>query len=325
MAEPTYETIFPLLEDVRVQRRTASARFVCRQTGDSVQARFTLPESTGSLVAQRVGRTVGRSLMWSLRSSIYGIVRGIFGHGMLARITADLVGSAVTEVQRRQGPGGQDGLDEDETQAALVEAFKTVQGRFVWVPAQGRWVSTRAAEALMPPFQRQLAQHPVSHPYDRQVLARMLVELARADGQLASQEQDLLTELIEGGVEDLAERPPLTGAELGTTSSGDTRVSLLLTAWTLALVDEEMDERERTLLMGWADGLDLRPAQVVWVRNTAQHHVLEEALERMHTWGGHDSYAREQLYDLAQRLGMSRPEAEKAEAAFQRRKAEQGG
>ena len=47
-----------------------------------------------------------------------------------------------------------------------------------------------------------------------------------------------------------------------------------------------------------------------------------EALERMHTWGGHDSYARGQLYALAERLGMSRREAEEAEAAFQRRNAE---
>ena len=322
MAEPTYETIFPLLEDVRVQRRTVSARFVCRQTGDATPARFTLPESTGSMVASRVGRTVGRSLMWSLRSSIYGLVRGIFGHGMLARIAADLAGSAVSEVQRQQGPRGSQDLDDDETQAALVEAFRTVQGRFVWVPAQAQWVSTRAAESLMPPFQRQLSQHPVSHPYDRQVLARMLVELARADGTVAAAEQDLLTELIEGGIEDLAQRPPLTAAELRTTSGGDTRVSLLLTAWTLALVDEQMDAQERALLMAWSDGLDLRPAQVVWVRNTAQQHVLEEALERMHPWGGHDSYAREQLYTLAERLGMTRPEAEKAEAAFQRRRAE---
>lgn len=325
MAEPTYETIFPLLEDVRVHRRTASARFVCRQTGDSVQARFTLPESTGSLVASRVGRTVGRSLLWTLRSSIYSLVRSIFGHGLLARIAADLAGSAVHEVQRHRGPQGPRDLDEDETEAALVEAFRTVKGRFVWVPGKGQWVATRAAEALMPPFQRQLTRHPVSHPYDRQVLARMLVELARSDGDVAAAEQDLLTDLIEGGVEELAARPPLTAAELRTTSAGDARVSLLLTAWTLALVDEQMATPERSLLMAWADGMDLRPAQVVWVRNTAQQHVLDEALERMHTWGGHDSYAREQLYALAERLGMTRAEAEKAEAAFQRRHAEGGG
>jgi len=241
---------------------------------------------------------------------------------MIARIAADLTQSAVSEVQRSHGQRGPQDLDEDETQAALVEAFRTVQGRFVWVPAKGQWVSARAAEALMPAFQRQLTRHPVAHPYDRQVLARMLVELARTDGEVAASEQDLLTDLIEGGMEALAKRPPLTAAELRTTSGGDTRVSLLLTAWTLALVDEDMANAERALLMTWADGLDLRPAQVVWVRNTSQQHVLEEALERMHTWGGHDSYARGQLYALAERLGMTRPEAEEAEAAFQRRSAE---
>jgi len=321
MAEPTYETIFPLLRDVRVHRRTVSARFVCGQTGDIVEAGFTLPESTGSKVA----RTMSRSLLWSLRSSIYGIVRGIFGHGVVARMVADLAGSAVTGVQRRQGPQVQAELDDDETKEALVEAFRCIQGRFAWVPGRGQWVSARAAQALLPPFQRQLNEHPVQHPYDREVLARMLVELARADGQLAASEQDLLTELVEGGIEELTQRPPLTEAELRTTTSGDPRVSLLLTAWTLALVDEEMDDRERTLLMAWAEGLDLRPAQVVWVRNTAQDHVLQSALERMHTWGGHDGYARGQLYALAERLGMGRAQAEQAEATFQRRLAESCG
>ena len=321
MAQPTYETIFPLLRDVRVHRRTVSVRFVCGQTGDSVEARFTLPESTGSKIA----RTMSRSLLWSLRSSIYGIVRGIFGHGVVARMAADLAGSAMTGVQQQHGQHGTADLDEGETRAALVEAFRCVQGRFAWVPSQGQWVSARAAQALLPPFQQQLNEHPVHHPYDRQVLARMLVELARADGQLATAEQDLLTELVEGGIEELTQRPPLTEAELRTTTSGDPRVTLLLTAWTLALVDEEMDDRERTLLMAWAEGLDLRPAQVVWVRNTAQDHVLQSALERMHSWGGHDGYAREQLYALASRLGMGRAQAEQAEATFQRRLAESRG
>ena len=319
MAEPTYESIFPLLEDVRLERRTASARFVCRQTGDTVMARFTLPESTGA----RIARSMGKSLLWSLRSSIYGIIRGVLGHGAMGRMAADLAGSAVTEMQRRQGQADAHTLDDGEARLALVEAFRTVQGRFVWVPAQRQWVSVRAAEALVPPFQQQLNRHPVSHPYDRQVLARMLVELAQSDGRVAGPEQDLLTEIVEGGVRELGRRPPLTRAEMGKTSPGDTRTTLLLTAWTLALVDEEMDARERDLLLAWADGLDLRPAQVVWVRSTAQDHVLRSALERMHTWGGHDAYAREQLHALARRLGMTAAQADEAEADFQRRHAEQ--
>ncbi len=323
MSEPTYETVAPLVDDVQTHRRTVTVRFTCRRSGESVQARATVPEGVGSAAMSRVGQSVKRSLMWSLRSSIASLVRGVFGHGIVGRTASDLVYAATNEATRVSHQRA-DSLSQDEVQAGIVAAFASVRGRFVWDAERGEWVSASAAAELMSAFQRQLAQHPATHPYDRQVLARMLVEVARADGRVAAEEQTWLTELIgpdQGSLAQLAQRPPLTAAELSQTSHDDVRVSLLTTAWALALVDERFDPGERSLLERWGQGLGLRPAQVAKARDAAAGHLLDEALERMHAWGGHDAHARQELYALAARMGISRQAAEQAEAAFQRRRA----
>ena len=204
----------------------------------------------------------------------------------------------------------------------VVGAFLTVQGLFAWEPEGGRWVAASCMAERLPPLQQHLHSHPVTHPYDLEVLARMLWEVARADGSVSQQERDLLTEYTEQAVAHLAARPSLTAAELRETSEGETRLSLLLIAWVIALVDESESNDERSMLFGWSQSLGLGPAQVMWVRSTAQQHVLMESIEKMHTWGGHDVHARDELYALAERIGVSREDAERAEAAYRRRAAE---
>ena len=175
----------------------------------------------------------------------------------------------------------------------------------------------------MSDFEQLLAAAPIAHPYDRQVMARMLVEIARGDGRLSSEESTWLTEVITpdlGDVHALAARPPLTPAELSSTSQGAVRKSLLVLAWAMALVDEEMADAERALLAHYARGLGLPNAGVETCRKAAQTYILDQAMERMFTWGGHDEYARAQLYGLAERIGMPVHEAQQAEARHLRRK-----
>jgi uncharacterized tellurite resistance protein B-like protein len=322
MTTPLYDNIAPLIADLQTQRRSVTVEFVCPRSGDKVTGRHTSPASSGALVKSRLGQSVKRSMMWSLRSTVASLIRGVFGHNFLGRMASDLVRGAMNEAQRATSQGGQPSLSDEEEREAVVEAFRTVQSRFVWDPSQRAWISARAAADLMSPFQRQLAEHPLTHPYDRQVLARMLVEIARADGKVETEEQTWLTDLLsadQAGLTELARRPPLTASELGATSAGEVRASLLISAWALALVDEHFDEREQTRLQAWSEGLDLRPRQITKIREAAQSFVLDQALERMQNWGGLDAHARDQLYELAARIGMSRKEAEAAEAAFQRR------
>lgn len=316
---PTSSNIAPLVQQVSARGRTVEVVFACPSSGQQFPARHTV--SADRSVSGQVGQRVQRSLMWSMRSAVASAIRSTLGHGVAGRVASDVVYSAMNEATRVQSSNN---LSRREQDAAVIEAFQQVQHHFVWDSQRSGWVSKEAAQELMSGFDQQLAENPVTHPYDRLMMARMLVEIARADGTLSSEEQGWLTELITpdvGSIGDLAQRPPLSPQELGQCSAGGVRDSMLLMAWAIALVDEEMDPSERRVLGQFARGLRLSQQREDRVRRMAQTWILDQALDRMFAWGGHDQHARQQLFELAGRLGMSQDEALDAEARFQRRQA----
>ena len=206
-----------------------------------------------------------------------------------------------------------------QKQQAVVEAFRSVQSRFVWV--DGRWISAQAAQKELSVFDRAVATNGPTHAYDQQVLARMLVEVARSDRRISSAESSWLTDMLPaevGSVREVSERPALTPEELAETSP-NTRPTLLMLAWTLALVDEEFSEEERSVLERFAAGLRLSEVQAREARQAAQEQVIGGLLEQALSFSSHDEHAREQLALLATRLGIPESEARAIEARVQRR------
>lgn len=321
MTAPTLDSIRPLIQDLQVSGRSVRVRFVCPRSGQSVSASHTL-QAAGPTALSRVSNTVGRSLLWSLRSAVAQVIRRSLGYGIAGRVASDLAYSAMNQATRTSSQRSTtlSGRERDE---ATLQAFVSVQDQFVWDGASGGWVHGSAAKELLGGFQAQLSSHAVVHPYDREVLGRMLVELARADGRVSQEEAGWLTELLagQGAVEDVARRPPLTTAELRAMSPGGVRTTALMLAWAMALVDEDLAQGEQQALQRFGQGLDLRPADQARARSLACTWMMDQALDRMRTWGGHDQHARQELYALAGRLGLSQQEAEEAEARFLRRSA----
>ncbi|MEL6347363.1 MAG: hypothetical protein AAFV53_29885 [Myxococcota bacterium] len=318
MPQPTYENIAPLIADVQESGRSVRVSFRCPVSNKTVQSSFSMPRDNST--SSRMMDQAKRSMMYSLQSSVSQAIRSVFGYNMVGRVAGDVARQAMYSAA---SSSNQNTLSRSETQQAILEAFKRVSNQFIWDNSRGHWVSASAAKDLMSPFERQLAEAPIQHNYDRQILARMLVEIARADGRLSNDENSWLTDFIGpdlGSLGELVNRPPLTAAELGETTGGPPRTTLLMVAWTMALVDEQFDEQERILLQRFSTGLRMDMNQVRAARDAAQGYILDQALERMFTWGGHDAHARQELLNLAQRLGMTPEQAQVAEARYQRRK-----
>lgn len=315
----TLDAIRPLVADQRVVGRTVIVTFRCPASRRNVQARWTAPQaaSVGSAVAAQAKK----SAWYEARRQVNGMVRSVLGYGSMAQIATQVVNTAMNTVD----PGGSTPstapLSTTDTQTGLLEAFKTVSSQFAWVG--GRWVHTSAATSQMSPFEAQLATHPLTSAYDRQVLARMWIEVASAHGGLGEEEQLFLGESIApdlGSLEALRRRPQLTAAEVGETSPGEARISLLATVWSAALCDEELAEEERAVLERYAQQLGLTRQQADRARDLARGYLVDQVLDRMFTWGEHDEAARDQLVALGARIGMSRAEVERAEAQFQKRR-----
>ena len=320
MPDITYENVHPLISDMKVAGRTARFVFRCPASGATVQAAHTIPQDT-SASSQFASRAT-RSLGYEVKRNVSMMLRRAFGYGFAGRMAGDMA-SAVVNSAPVGSTGGPAALNDKEQRAAAVEAFRSVSAQFMWDDKHARWISAHAAEELMSPFERQLAAAPVSNAYDRSIMARMLVEIAGADGHIAEEERGFLMEFLDsdlGDVESLSSRPQLTSAELDETSRGAPRDTMLMLAWVLAISDEDFDAAEQERLDQFADSLGVRGSRKNEVRKMAQGYILDQALDRIFSWGGHDEHGRKELMALADRIGMERRDAAGAEARFQTRR-----
>jgi uncharacterized membrane protein YebE (DUF533 family) len=319
MPEFTYEAIEPLIAEATQHGANLVFVFRCPVSGQAAQARVGVEQ--GSPMSS-LASGVSRSLLSSLRYSAAAAVRSALGHGALGRAAGQAVQSAIYSMGTGSS-SSQPSISEARRRQAAVDAFQTVSGQFVWDPQGARWISARAAAELMSPFERQVAEAPIASAYDQAVLARMLVEISAVDGHLGDDERAMLSDLVPpaaGSVDTLLERPPLTEAELAETTEGPVRDSLLMLAAALAVCDEHFAAEERGRLDHYARGLGFADRRRDEALARARGFVLDQVLERVFGWGGHDEHARREVLAIASKIGMDERDAQIAEARFQKRR-----
>ena len=313
MSQLNYAQIQPLIAQVDVQNRSVRVNFRCPITGEQVQSSHTIRQQQRGVTS-----TIERSLMYGVQNAISQTIRSVFGYSIFGRIAGDIARQGVYNAQRN----ARNSLSESEKQQAIVAAFQSVSSRFFFDAQRNHWVSKNAQKELLSPFDLQLQQAPIAHNYDRQLLTRMLVEIAMADGHLAQAEEAWLMSFLSPteSIPELAKRPKLTAAELQMASKGSVRQSLLMLSWALALADQEFAVAEKQRLMAFAQGLKLNQSQVQAAEHAAQDYVLDQAMRTAFQFG-HDNYARQHIYQLGARIGMAQNKISMAEAQFLRRNA----
>lgn len=318
----TPDAIRPLVSQCNPTGRHLVVTFTCPVSRRNVNARWTAPQRND--VGARMAASAKQSMWYEMRRTAHSMLSSALGHGMMGRVAAQTMDSAMYSMS----PGNSystssaaRNLTQAEVDQGVVEAFRSVASQFTW--AGNRWVHGSAAQQVLAPLDAQLQQHPLATRYDRLVAARMLYEVAAAHGGVSAEERSHLEDVIDpelGSIQALAQRPPLTRAELSEASPGGVRVTLMALAWTLALCDEQFDDGERKKLDQLAQGLGLSRGDADRARDLGRGWIMEQAFERAFGWGGHDVHARELAVELGQRIGMSREEVEVAEARFQRRR-----
>ena len=311
----SFEQISPLITDLQSQGRTVRVIFQCPVSGDRVQASHNLRQENN--LRSQITKSAQNSMFYSAQNAIAQVIRNIFGSNPMSRTANTVARQTIRSMAHKQ----RNNLSEDEKKEAIIKAFQNISSRFIWDKNRSRWISAKSAQQSLSAFEQQLNAHPIQHSYDQKILARMLVEVALSDGVLSTEEHDWLTEFlgIQTSIESLKESPKVSSAELQQISQGGIRQSILMIVWTLALTDELFAEQEENLLRHYASGMSLSPLQIGNARQAAQIYILDQAMERIFTWGGHDTYSRQQLIVLAEKIGMSQQQAMLAEAKFQRR------
>lgn len=320
MPDINYQNVAPLIVEARPSGRSMRFVFQCPVSGAKVQATHTFQNAPS--FGSQAGAIAERAVMYEVRRGISSTLRSMFGYNVVGRVAGDVASQAMGQVTQGSQMGQATYSDADKQKAA-VAAFTQVANQFVWDPKGNRWVSARHAVASLSPFERQLAEHPVREAYDRSILARMMVEIVRADGTYTQEESDFLLEFLDPGLgtpEQIARRPSLSEAELGEIAKGPVRETLLLVAWVLALTDEAFDAKEKAKIEHYARGLGVVGPRLVETGKKAQGYILDRALESMLAVSEHDDRMREEIMQLADRIGMDRRTAGTVEAQFLKRR-----
>ena len=303
----SYDLIEPLLVETELDGSEIICAFEIPGTGEIVEssARIRRTSSVQNDITRQVTR-MGTSILAREASRL---VRRSLGGGILGRLGSSTVRSASRPIREKMQHTGED------KEEAIVEAFKKVAHRFYFDEAQGQWTQAPAAAPRTvdkpAPEQKsaveeQIEKSPLSTRFDREVLARILVELAAADGEIESAEQDFLESVVGaefGSINQLMAMEPVSPVECEELSAG-VRETIYLLAWVMTLVDMDASSSERNILLEYAGMFGFSNQKMEELIRKARLYLLESSISA--------DTSREELFDLADRLSIDRGDAERA-------------
>jgi hypothetical protein len=318
MSQITLHNVQPLIAQLDVQNRSVRVEFQCPVSQQTVSSSHHVSQQRG--LANNLKRDAQRSVMYSVQRAFSQLLRDVFGSNVFTR-TIDNAGRRTLS---QAGQQQMNKLSQSEIDEAVVAAFEKVASRFAWDASRATWVLSSALQQSLSPFQAQLHNHPVRNGYDQQLLARMLVTVAMADGSLALEEMRFFENTIPanvGTVSSLSAMPPLTAAELSSVTDVGVKRTMLMLAWMLAYCDEEFHPQEGVVIQQLASNLGLSAQDAQQAAHLAQTQVLEQVMSNLYRTQGFSTQTRQQMLATAQRMGVSESEALSMEAQFQRRNA----
>ncbi len=197
-------------------------------------------------------------------------------------------------------------FSDQEKQHAIVEAFKQISNQLVFDKNKKEW----QYRSELTDYELQLAQQPVEKEYDRIILERLLVELAKVHEGINRQEEAYLTDLLGGDadrLQQLQQESPVSKTEAEAVTEA-VRPTIYMLVYTIAVVDHHLDDRELALLHDIAEKFGFQPQVEELLASAAKNHVFENALSM--------DFTHEQLFDLAEQLRLTKEESEKLLSQF---------
>jgi hypothetical protein len=309
-----YASIAPVVRSSEQKGTVMRVVFQDAVGGSPVEASAPLQRSKDLAGATRA--TAQRKLLSHLGFAISRAVNGALGD---VNVLSKMAGGKVRSAVQGLSASIDSKYSTTEKQAAIVHAFRSVSDRFRWDGAA--WVLAQGSTVPRGEFSEQLDAAPIDDRADLDVLARMLVELAGADGEVGEDEREFLGTFLPAQLEVdvLIDGPALTEAELRGVSAGPVRESMLMLAWALSFSDDELADEEQDTCRRFARALGISVARGKAMRNAAAGFVLEQVFAEAWSGGIADEERREDAFAAADRLGLPRPVARRIESQHKRR------
>jgi hypothetical protein len=305
----TYEQIEPLIVSEEVEGRNVFMEFALPGSQEIFDAKASVKR--GKDVGSKVKTRVTRMAANQARRGATRVVRGALGGGMLGRTSGMAFNVAARESSRGLGQGASN----KEIKEAIEKAFLSVAGNFHYDPDTEEWFKATDPPPPPPksPFEEQVNTHPIVDPHDKSVFARVMAELAYADGNVAKEESEFFTEIIphdQPSLDKLAKADPVSRIEAQEVTQG-VKATIYMMAWVIAGIDLDLDPIEEELLAEYADVFELPEARREELTRFAKYFVLEQNIDT--------DIQRDELFELAAKIKLSNDEAERCRIAYKRR------
>ncbi len=314
MPELKYDLVKPLVLREDMTGTTLNVIFECPVSNEQIKSSTNIAQSVGDDVKRQLKRSVWQNMRWGLSRMMYGM----FGYGV-----GGALASTVTDTAASIGDARSFKPTKAQLESAVVDAFKSVQARFVWDKSGNRFVSAKVFKELQTEFAILTANADFSTPFDRAVLARMLAEVAKADGELGEEERNFFAAFTaEEGSPDfdkILERPPLTKADLAETSAGARHAMFAMTA-AMAFSDETLDAAESKKLAFFATALGIAEKDRTKLIEWAKDYLVDQVLEGAYADGSVDGDEQSHIYQLAANLGVPDERVERLDVRCRKRR-----
>jgi hypothetical protein len=193
-----------------------------------------------------------------------------------------------------------------EKEAAVVSAFENIMNEIIYDSNIKKWrVATGVSE-----FEKRIKKFPIVEIYDKKIMARMLVEMARADQRIEEQERLFFESFLTpdtGKLGDLMRSSFLTHSECEKLNKKARHTVFLIVA-AVALTDNDFNIEEQEKLISFAKMLDFDDATKDKLLTIAQDYTLQIAIRT-----SNNKMTSESLYAFADKIGMKKEEADRTQ------------
>ncbi|MEM6725662.1 MAG: hypothetical protein AAF598_16590 [Bacteroidota bacterium] len=298
----TYEILEPIIHSQRDNRGLMTVQFKAANSPKIIESSAGIYK--GQSTRNRVENIARIEAMNQVQKSVSSAIRSTLGFGFFGKV----VSRAATEVMHDQKAIEQ--YSKSDKREAVIRAFKRVQSNFTYDRAKGGWLLVEALTR----FDKQRMEGPIQEKFDQEILARMLVELAEAEGGINRKERSFLGQFItedDNKVDIFSLKQKISRAELQETSA-KARNTIFMMATAMVLIDQNISAPEKSRLVQYAQMFDFGPAKTNELILEAKLYVLEMALHEMGT-------EREQVLEFADSIKLDHEEAERFVVRYRKR------
>lgn len=298
--EVTYESIRPYILEETVDGSKVMCKFEIE--GQTFESSTNIKTNSKDGKA-RVTRMVKNTALGRLRSTVLRVLRRAVGGGF--------AGTAVSMAGNEAMRQGTDGMkfSKKETEEAVVRAFERIMVDLAY--EGGKWrLAVEFSE-----FEKRIKRNPFTKAYDKKILARMLVEMARADGNIEAEEKAFFDDFLNeetGSLGELVRAPAISIVECEEITK-DARENVFMIVAAVALTDNDFADEEKMKLEEYSQMMDFPEAKHEELLRYAQDYTIEAYIR------ANGEMTRDEIYAFADKIGMDRGEAERTQIRLEKR------